>query len=205
MQPCARPTDLFVVSCPDPTLSLCCATQVTWLMAFCWLRQSLNGHQTLFLMRGWGQGTRLVYTVHEACEMCFVQFGVSYIQTDLFSYTCTRTCTCVDTHTLTHAQLDHFFAVGSPLGVFIMMREHETLVKKGHKSACSLIPKSVCKKIHNLHHPSDPIVGTSTSFCLIYYQFGLPRSQALPSPQRKIVFIFRQGEGRALERGYNLA
>jgi len=53
--------------------------------------------------------------------------------------------------------LDHFFAVGSPLAVFLMMREHETLVKKGHRSTCSIIPTSVCKRIHNLHHPSDPI------------------------------------------------
>ena len=44
MQPCARLTDLFVVSCPDP--HFCYATQVTWLMAFCWLgttKESLNG------------------------------------------------------------------------------------------------------------------------------------------------------------------
>ena len=40
------------------------ATQVTWLMAFCWLgttKKSLNGHQTPFLVRsrGWGLGMRL--------------------------------------------------------------------------------------------------------------------------------------------------
>jgi len=41
---------------------LCCAIQVTWPMAFCWLgttKKSLNGHQTPFLVRGWGLGTRL--------------------------------------------------------------------------------------------------------------------------------------------------
>ena len=33
MQPCARLTDLFVVSCPDPTLAS--VTILKWLMAFC--------------------------------------------------------------------------------------------------------------------------------------------------------------------------
>ena len=47
-----------------PTLHphLCCAIQVIWPMAFCWLgttKKSLNGHQTPFLVRGWGLGTRL--------------------------------------------------------------------------------------------------------------------------------------------------
>ena len=48
---------------PRPHPRLCYATQVTWPMAFCWLgttKKSLNGHQTPFLVRGWGVGTRLV-------------------------------------------------------------------------------------------------------------------------------------------------
>eukprot|EP00731_Ephydatia_muelleri_P020048 Em0012g873a len=53
--------------------------------------------------------------------------------------------------------VDHFFAVGSPLGVFILMREHESLVKRGHRSSASLVPAEVCRRIHNLHHPSDPV------------------------------------------------
>ena len=51
MQPCARPTDLFVVSCLDPTL-----TSVTLLGT---TKKSLNGHQTPFLVRGWGLAMRL--------------------------------------------------------------------------------------------------------------------------------------------------
>ena len=57
-------------------------------------------------------------------------------------------------------QLDHFFAVGSPLAVFIMMREHDMLVKRGHKSGASILPTCVCKRIHNVHHPSDPVVSS---------------------------------------------
>ena len=47
---------------PRPHPRFCNTTQVTWLMAFCWLgttKKSLNGHQTPFLVRGWGLGTRL--------------------------------------------------------------------------------------------------------------------------------------------------
>ena len=59
--PCARSTDWPICSLvPRPHPRFC---QVTWLMAFCWLgtsKKSLNGHQTLFLVRGWGQGTRLL-------------------------------------------------------------------------------------------------------------------------------------------------
>lgn len=60
-------------------------------------------------------------------------------------------------------QLDHFFAVGSPLPLFLLMKEHECLIKKGHRGAASLLPPSICKRVHNVNHPSDPIV----SHCLI--------------------------------------
>jgi hypothetical protein len=59
---------------------------------------------------------------------------------------------------LSLSQVDHFFALGSPLGVFLAMREHETLVKKSYKGAASILPACVCKRIHNLNHPSDPVV-----------------------------------------------
>ena len=55
-------------------------------------------------------------------------------------------------------QVDHFFAVGSPLPLFLLMREHDQLIKKGHRGAASLLPTCVCKRVHNVHHPSDPIV-----------------------------------------------
>ena len=53
---------------PRPYPSLCCTTQVTWLMAFCWLdttKKLLNGHQTPFLVRGWGLATRLYQSCHK--------------------------------------------------------------------------------------------------------------------------------------------
>lgn len=54
--------------------------------------------------------------------------------------------------------VDHLFAVGSPLGIFIMLREHGQLIKKDFKGADSFLPSCVCKRIHNVHHPSDPVV-----------------------------------------------
>ena len=58
---------------PRPHPRLSCTTQVTWLMAFCWLvttKKLLNGHQTPFLvsMRGWGLGTRLHWSVFTGCR-----------------------------------------------------------------------------------------------------------------------------------------
>ncbi|CAI8058120.1 Phospholipase DDHD1 [Geodia barretti] len=53
--------------------------------------------------------------------------------------------------------IDHFFAVGSPLPLFLVMREHDCLIKKGHRGAASLLPTCICKRVHNLHHPADPI------------------------------------------------
>ncbi len=58
----------------------------------------------------------------------------------------------------TPPQVDHFFALGSPLAVFLMMREHEHLIRRSHMSAESLLPSCVCNRIHNVHHPSDPVV-----------------------------------------------
>jgi hypothetical protein len=53
--------------------------------------------------------------------------------------------------------VDHFFAVGSPLPLFLVMKEHDCLIKKGHRGAASLLPTCICKRVHNVHHPSDPI------------------------------------------------
>ena len=58
--------------------------------------------------------------------------------------------------------VNHFFAVGSPLGIFIMLKEHESLVKRDFKGADSLLPTALCCRIHNLHHPSDPVVSDIT-------------------------------------------
>ena len=57
-----------------------------------------------------------------------------------------------------HFNVDHFFAVGSPLGIFIILKEHDNHVVRDYKCAKSFLPSSVCGRIHNLHHPSDPVV-----------------------------------------------
>lgn len=54
-------------------------------------------------------------------------------------------------------QLEHLFILGSPLGMFLALRDVEEHVYRHHKSAQSLLPASVCKRIHNIHHPSDPV------------------------------------------------
>ena len=59
---------------PRPHPCLCCATQVIWLMVFCWLsttKKLLNGHETPFLMRGWGLGTRLAKHIH-----CWIAWAI---------------------------------------------------------------------------------------------------------------------------------
>lgn len=61
--------------------------------------------------------------------------------------------------------VDHLFAVGSPLGIFILLREHAQLIKKDVKGADSFLPNCVCKRIHNLHHPSDPVVSKYINMC----------------------------------------
>ena len=54
--------------------------------------------------------------------------------------------------------VDHFFAVGSPLGIFVMLKEQDNTIKKHFKGAESFLPSCMCRRIHNLHHPSDPVV-----------------------------------------------
>lgn len=46
--------------------------------------------------------------------------------------------------------------------MFLALRDVEEHVYRHHKSAQSLLPASVCKRIHNIHHPSDPIVRSSS-------------------------------------------
>lgn len=55
-------------------------------------------------------------------------------------------------------QVEHLFIVGSPLGLFIAMRDAEKHVDPHHRSAQSLLPYSVCKRIHNIYHPADAVV-----------------------------------------------
>ena len=72
-------------------------------------------------------------------------------------------------------QVDHFFAVGSPLGLFIMMREQARSLMKGHQSASSFLPSSVCQRIYNLHHPSDPVVSNSRILVLVLLLLSVTR------------------------------
>ena len=69
-----RPSHCLV---PRPQPRLCCATQVTRLIVFCWLgttKKSLNGHQTLFLVRGggvWAQDYRISSQGWSLCGQCY--------------------------------------------------------------------------------------------------------------------------------------
>ena len=83
--------------------------------------------------------------------------------------------------------MEHLFLFGSPLGMFILMREHESLVKRGHRSSASLVPTEICKRIHNIYHPSDPEVSERSelmnpvpNFAILYEkkraQFTISRS-----------------------------
>lgn len=82
-------------------------------------------------------------SVHMSC--LYTSFGMSL-------------CTHMTRHVFCLTQIDHFFAFGSPMGLFVAMNEYESMVTKDHLSAESFLPSCVCKRIHNLHHPSDPIV-----------------------------------------------
>jgi phospholipase DDHD1 len=53
--------------------------------------------------------------------------------------------------------VDHFFAVGSPLGIFLAIKEHQKIINKEGRGADSFLHSSVCQRIHNVHHPSDPV------------------------------------------------
>jgi len=66
-------------------------------------------------------------------------------------------------------QLEHLFILGSPLGMFLALRDVEEHVYRHHKSAQSLLPASICKRIYNVHHPSDPVVSVS---CRIATKIG---------------------------------
>ena len=83
--------DIFE-SLPPPRL--CCATQVTQLMAFCWLgttKKSLNGHRTFFLVRGWGLGTRLKISLSH-CHPLRI-----YTSHPTFGTTCVQSITSLKT------------------------------------------------------------------------------------------------------------
>ena len=58
------------------------------------------------------------------------------------------------------------FILGSPLGMFLALRDVEEHIYRHHKSAQSLLPASICKRIHNVHHPSDPVVSLCVGVCV---------------------------------------
>ena len=64
---------------------LCCTTQVTWLKAVSTSKKSLNDHQTLSLVRGWGLGTRLHHSL--PCVWIWITWDSTYIISSV-SYVC---------------------------------------------------------------------------------------------------------------------
>ena len=54
-------------------------------------------------------------------------------------------------------QVEHFFAIGSPLAIFISLRNFDHFVDKKHKSSQALFPYEICKRFYNIFHPADPV------------------------------------------------
>jgi len=50
--------------------------------------------------------------------------------------------------------------------MFLALRDVEEHIYRHHKSAQSLLPASICKRIHNVHHPSDPVVSLCAGVCV---------------------------------------
>ena len=65
---------------------------------------------------------------------------------------------------ITISQVENVFNIGSPLGVFLVMRG----VRPREDMEQHLLPKSVCKRTHNIYDPSDPIVSFNLSFFKYY-------------------------------------
>ena len=92
---------------------LCCTTQVTWLMAFCWLgttKKLLDGHQTPFLVRGWDLGTRLVWMwmwVHVLVWVCMWVY-----MCELHVWMCMCECICVKVCMCNVAYTEHQLHAG---------------------------------------------------------------------------------------------
>ena len=54
-------------------------------------------------------------------------------------------------------QVEHFFAIGSPLAIFLSLRNLDYFVDAKHKSSQSLFPYEICKRFYNIFHPADPV------------------------------------------------
>ncbi|KAI6657326.1 Phospholipase DDHD1-like [Oopsacas minuta] len=54
-------------------------------------------------------------------------------------------------------QVEHFFAIGSPLAIFISLRNLDEYIDTRYKSCLSLFPYEICKRFYNIFHPADPV------------------------------------------------
>ena len=54
-------------------------------------------------------------------------------------------------------QVEHFFAIGSPLAIFVSLRNLDEYIDSAHKSCQSLLPYEICKRFYNIFHPADPV------------------------------------------------
>ncbi|XP_072032458.1 phospholipase DDHD1-like isoform X2 [Amphiura filiformis] len=63
-------------------------------------------------------------------------------------------------------QLDALFCVGSPLAVFLALRGTRP---QGNGSVTHIMPKSACKRIFNIYHPTDPVAYRLEPLILRHY------------------------------------
>lgn len=52
-------------------------------------------------------------------------------------------------------QVENFFCLGSPLGVFLALRGVRPQGLGTHEN---ILPKSLVKRLFNIYHPTDPVV-----------------------------------------------
>ena len=53
--------------------------------------------------------------------------------------------------------MEHFFAIGSPLAVFVSLRNLDEYIDSTQMSSQALFPYEICKRFYNIFHPADPV------------------------------------------------
>ena len=84
-----------------------------------------------------------------------IQNKLSYNSTTDHLYEIYHTPTCSSRKLA--FQVEHFFATGSPLAVFVSLRNLDEYIDSTHKSCQSLFPYEICKRFYNIFHPADPL------------------------------------------------
>ena len=84
-----------------------------------------------------------------------IQDKLSYNSTTYHLYEIYHTPTCSSKKLA--FQVEHFFAIGSHLAVFVSLRSLDEYIDSTHKSCQSLFPYEICKRFYNIFHPADPL------------------------------------------------